>query len=283
MSSEIAISEKNLRVDIASNGRLFESLIGGEKESIVRFQASAFRACRANPKLLEEPRRHALLMALGEAASLGLDPNPLLGECWLIPRKGKNGPSVDFQTGYKGLMKIARRSGDIRFHVDTVRYGDEFVWKSGTTPSLVHEPLLEGGEDHGSDSAILASYAVAWVGGDPNPVFRVVRRSKIEEARSLSGNPFEKNSWSDVWDKHFESMALKVAIARLCPLLPRVDDLTRVLAREESRQRGEDTGPLVEQLKDIVTAAQVQQETAGDPRVESALKLPMPGQGGDGE
>ena len=45
-------------------------------------------------------------MALGNIAALGMSASPLLGEAWLIPRKG----ICHFQVGYKGLVKLAHRS-----------------------------------------------------------------------------------------------------------------------------------------------------------------------------
>lgn len=255
----------NLGTDISANHDLFTDLLGGDETAIRRFQASAYHAVRANPKLLQA-NRYSLLMALGEAAAAGLDPNPQFGECWLIPRKGV----VCFQVGYKGLMKLARRGGPVRFHCDVVRKGDVFKRLGGTDPRLIHEPLIDAPEEYDDDKSITAAYAVAWVGDDPTPVFKVVRLAKLFEAAARSGSSKDTN-WSDVWNEHFEAMCLKTAIARVTTLLPRVDELAVVVAREAQREAGQDV--VIEQLRDMLTSVEEQKR----PKLADLADLPMPG------
>jgi recombination protein RecT len=60
------------------------------------------------PKLLECDKR-SFLSAVMTCAQLGLEPDGYLGQAYLIPFKGK----VQFIPGYKGLITLARNSGDV--------------------------------------------------------------------------------------------------------------------------------------------------------------------------
>lgn len=280
-------AEAVLRQDIHRQNKLFATLLATDERGVARFMASAWHAIRANPKLLAADRG-SLLMGLGEAAVLGLEVNPAMGECWLIPRwdKNVNAHVVNFQTGYKGLMKLARRAVDVRFHVDVVRKGDLFKVRGGTDPGIVHEPCFNGEPaNYDADESIIAAYAVAWEDGAREPQFVVVRRAKLLQSRSRSGDPRNPEQWSNVWDDHFEAMCRKVALARLSKLLTKSDDLKHAVNREETREAGKDPGPIVEQLRDLLK----QNSQATTPTLAAVdglgeiTSLPMPDSEGRGE
>jgi len=62
---------------------------------------------RRNPKLLK-CKKESLLGALMLSAQLGLEPGPL-GHCYYVPYKDE----CQFIIGYKGMIDLARRSGQI--------------------------------------------------------------------------------------------------------------------------------------------------------------------------
>lgn len=277
--------ETLLRSQIGAQQKLFSSLLGSDEKAVAKFMSSAWQAVRANPDLLVA-HRGSLMMALGEAAALGLDVNPNLGEFWLIPRNGKdeNGQKirmVDGQTGYQGLMKLARRAAHIDFYVNVARRGDLFREIGGTNPSIVHEPC-EGSVPEGyyTDDAIVAAYAVAWTTSSSRPQFVVVRRPELLDAASMSGNPYKPDEWSNVWVKHFVAMAKKTALRRLSKLLDRADDLRIAVSREEAREAGKDPGVLVEQLRGLLKTQAPVAPTGG---LDGLISLPMPAQPTDPE
>lgn len=274
--------EASLRQDIHRQNKLFATLLATDERGVARFMASAWHAIRANPKLLNA-NRPSLLMALGEAAVFGFDVNPAMGECWLIPRWDKNvGDNVvNFQTGYKGLMKLARRAGDVRFHVDVVRKGDLFKVRGGTDPGITHEPCFSGEPPgYDDDASIIAAYAAAWEEGAREPQFVVVRRAKLLQSRSRSGDPRNPDQWSNVWDDHFEAMCRKVSIARLSKLLTKADDLKHAVNREEIREAGKDPGPIVEQLRDLLKQNTQAPTLTAVEGLGDLTSLPMP-EGGE--
>src|SRR5262245_29341353 len=75
----------------------------------------AMTSVQRNPLLLD-CTPVSLVGAIIQSSQLGLEPDGELGEAYLIPyRNNKKGGQreVQFQTGYKGLLKLARNSGAI--------------------------------------------------------------------------------------------------------------------------------------------------------------------------
>jgi recombination protein RecT len=161
--------------------------------------------------------RQSLLVALGEAAADRLSVNPTMGEAYLIVRKGK----VCYQSGYKGLVRLAYRSDMIdSLHVDVVYDGEHYKRTGGTSPGIEHTP--DDDKRTGKLADIVGAYAVVWLIGSSRPMFRAITRQTIIEAAEASGNPKDK-SYSSVWIAHSEAMAWKTALIRCANQLPRSD------------------------------------------------------------
>ena len=109
-----------------------------------RFTRIALTALSSNPKLAECDR-NSFLGALMQAAQLGLEPNTPLGQAYLIPFKNKKRGIVEcqFQVGYKGLIDLAYRSGEVTTVQAYCAYeNDEFNYELGLEPVLVHKPAI---------------------------------------------------------------------------------------------------------------------------------------------
>ncbi len=79
-----------------------------------RMMQTALIACMRNPALLDADR-NSMLSALREAATLGLEVDGVQGHGYLVPfyDKKSNSTKVQFMPGYKGLIELARRSGQV--------------------------------------------------------------------------------------------------------------------------------------------------------------------------
>jgi recombination protein RecT len=164
---------------------------------------------KTNPKLLE-CSIESLLGAVLQSAQLGLEPN-LLGSCYFIPYKGQ----VSFQIGYKGLIDLVTRKGDVTSIVaQEVRQGDQFHFEYGRNEQLTHipAPFQKRGEP-------VAYYAYCHLknGGFVFQVMSIEEIKKIRDDHSVSYR-YEKNN--SIWGKHFESMALKTVLKKLIKYLP---------------------------------------------------------------
>src|SRR5690606_10332500 len=124
-----------------------------------RLARVALTAISSNPRLLE-CTKESLALALIEAGQLGLEPNGVMGQAYLVPYfNGKTKKyEAQFQVGYRGLIDLARRSGEVtKVEARAVREGDYFEYEYGLTPQLVHRP------DPSGQGEMTHVYAIAWL------------------------------------------------------------------------------------------------------------------------
>ncbi len=90
-----------------------------------RFTRIVLTAIRNNQKLAQCDKG-SFFAAVMSSAQLGLEPNTPLGQAYLIPY----GNECQFQIGYKGLIDLAYRSGEVSIiQAQTVYEKDEFVYE----------------------------------------------------------------------------------------------------------------------------------------------------------
>lgn len=188
-------------------------------------------AARTTPKLMQcDPM--SLLGGLMQCASLGLEPNTVLGHAYLIPfdnnrkvrdpdtgrEQWKKITEVQLVVGYKGLIDLARRSGHITSLSANIHYSDDELWEyeEGTESTLRHRPGSQEGKK-------LHAYAIAKFkdGGHAYVVLPWAKVMKIRDGSQgwQSAVKFGKTENSP-WAKHEDEMAKKTAIRALAKYLP---------------------------------------------------------------
>lgn len=201
---------------------------------MTHYQHGDDRMTKADPR--------TFIAACVEAAQLGLKPDNVLGECYLLPvfsskaNGGRGGYVVDFRMGYRGLVKIVRRSGQVvEIAAEVVCANDEFHVTLGTDRQIVHVPWYSrGGQQEAG--AIVAAYATAKM-ADGTVSFHVLPKAMLDRRAAMSGDPRTKDP-SDVWKKWPEAMSRKAAATALCNWLPMPDDDARIIRRDEQREGG---------------------------------------------
>ena len=132
-------------MDIADMIKVMEPQIKRALPEVItveRFTRMALSALNTTPKL-RECTQISFLAALMNAAQLGLEPNTPLGQAYLIPYKNKGQLEVQFQIGYKGLIDLAYRNGDMQtIQAQVVYDNDFFEYEYGLNPILVHRPAF---------------------------------------------------------------------------------------------------------------------------------------------
>lgn len=193
---------------------------GMSPENLVRITLTTLRL---NPKLLE-CSIESLLGATLQAAQLGLQPN-LLNSCYFIPYKGQ----VSFQIGYKGLIDLACRSGQVLSVVaQEVRKGDQFNYEFGRNETLKHIPAPEHLR---GEAEYYYAYAHLKNGGFTFQVMHISEVEKIRDEHSISYR-YDKNN--SIWAKYFQSMAYKSVIKKLIKYLPLSVDTEEKFAADET-------------------------------------------------
>ena len=169
-----------------------------------RFVRIAITTIRQNPKLAQ-CSQESLLGALMVSAQLGLEPGTL-GQCYLIPY----GRECQFQIGYKGMIELLRRSGQLKdIYAYSVYENDEFEMTYGLERNLKHKPNLQ---DRGN---FIGCYCVAVLKDDAR-AFEYMTKEEIE----VHGKKFSKTYGNGPWKTDFEAMAHKTVVKKMLKWLP---------------------------------------------------------------
>src|SRR3954469_24627473 len=159
---------------------------------------------QTTPALLDCDRG-SLYRAVMTCAQLGLEPDGVLGQAWLVPSKGK----VQLVPGYRGLLTLARDSGQIlSINAQAVHRNDHFDHAYGLNERLEHVPA---GGDRGEITHFYA-YARFKDGGH---CFDVMSRAEVDAVRR--SGPAEGSAWMNGYAEMGQRTVLR-RIARFLPL-----------------------------------------------------------------
>lgn len=197
----------------------------------------ALGALRTTPKLME-CTTESLFGAVVQCAQLGLEPNTPMGHAYMIPFKNRRENRTDVQVivGYRGLLDLARRSGQIvSIAAHAVHEHDQFDFAYGLDEKLVHRPAS------GDRGEVTHFYAVAKLEGGGH-AFEVMTRADIEAIRDASQNHQSAKRFNkpSVWDQHFVEMGRKTAIRRLFKYLPVSIEMATAAALDGAAEAGQD-------------------------------------------
>src|SRR5262245_27601116 len=146
---------------------------------------------RRTPRLLE-CESISLAGAVIQACQLGLEPDGFLGEFYLTPRRIQGVWNVVGIPGYRGLMKLARQSGEVDWIVPhVVHKGDEFSYAYGANPSLIHKPAAAS---FVYDDNITHFYAVARLHSG-STLFWVMTRPEVDQVRQRYAAARDEGPW----------------------------------------------------------------------------------------
>lgn len=190
----------------------------------------ALTALRKNPKLGQCDLK-SFIGAVMQAAQLGLEPDGTLGEAYLIPY----GRECQLQCGYKGLMKLARQSGQISTIVARAAHAlDGFEFSFGLFEVLTHIPSRAA-----EPGALTHVYAIARMkdGGVQMDVMSVADVNKIRDGSQGYQNA-QRYDKPTPWETHYDEMAKKTVLRRLCKMLPASVELARAVALDEAADAG---------------------------------------------
>ncbi|WP_010295984.1 recombinase RecT [Clostridium senegalense] len=192
-----------------------------------RFSRIALSLFNGNPQFWEADTT-SFLSALMQSAQCGLEPNTVLGEAYVIPYKNnkQNITEVNFQVGYKGILKMAFNTGDYEaIYAHEVREGDEFNYEYGLHKNLIHKPADVPSE---KVTHYYAVYKLKNGGVD----FVVWSKERVEQhAKDFSKNYMYKGqvNKSSVWFKNFDSMAKKTVLIDVLKYAPKSVEMAKAL------------------------------------------------------
>lgn len=225
-TAEVAKAAKNKT--IKDYIRAMEGEIAKALPSVMtpeRFTRITLSALSSNPDL-QGTTPASFLGAMMTAAQLGLEPNTPLGQAYLIPYKNKGTLECQFQLGYRGMIDLAYRSGEVQIIQAHIVYAnDKFDFSFGIDPKLNHVPALG---ERGEATHVYAMFRTK-DGGYGFDVMTIddVRRHASKYSKSYS------SSYSP-WNTNFEEMAKKTVLKRVLKYAPLKSDFARAVAADGS-------------------------------------------------
>lgn len=205
-----------------------ESAIKAALPSVItpeRFTRILLSALSSNPKL-QATTPQSFLGAMMTAAQLGLEPNTPLGQAYLIPFQNHGTLECQFQLGYKGLIDLAYRSGEVSvIQAQIVYENDEFTYSFGLEPELRHVPAKE---DRGEPIAVYAMFHTK----DGGFGFDVMSIDDVHKHAKKYSQSY--GSAYSPWKTNFEEMAKKTALKRVLKYAPLKSDFVRGIVQDET-------------------------------------------------
>jgi len=217
-----------------------------------RFLRVVLTELRRNPELTRCTLQ-SFLGALMTAAQLGLEPGPL-GHSYLLPFRNRSEGTTECQLilGYKGLIDLARRSGNVvNIVAREVCEADEFAFEYGLEEKLVHKPSWE--DDRGKP---VAYYGVAHY-KDGGHLIMVLSKADVDKFRKRS-----KASQSGPWVTDYDAMAKKTVIRRMATFMPLSVQAAIAVVEDEQRELGLDVSESMLTVVEAPAAGSVDSEEA---------------------
>lgn len=264
-----AIAEKNKEVSpVKAMGDLLKRMhtqIEKALPSVItpeRFTRIALTAYSRNEKL-QECTAESFLGSMMQAAQLGVEPNTPLGQAYLIPYRNKGVMEVQFQLGYRGMIDLAYRSGEVQnIQAHEVYENDTFEYELGLNPKLRHVPALK---DRGE---VILYYAVFKL-TNGGVGFEVMSKEDVEAFAKKKS----KTYGTGPWQSDFDAMAKKTLVKRLLKFAPLKSDFVRAVTADETIKSG-----ISENMADLPDeTVTIDAETTAPTENADYEEIPMPG------
>lgn len=227
-----------------------------------RFTRIALTAYSRNEKL-QECTAESFLGSMMQAAQLGVEPNTPLGQAYLIPYRNRGVMEVQFQLGYRGMIDLAYRSGEVQnIQAHEVYENDTFEYELGLEPKLRHVPALK---DRGD---VILYYAVFKL-TNGGVGFEVMSKEDVEAFAKKKS----KTYGTGPWQSDFDVMAKKTLVKRLLKFAPLKSDFIRAVTTDETIKSG-----ISENMADLPDeTVTIDVETTAPTENADYEEIPMPG------
>ena len=190
-----------------------------------RFTRIALSALNNTPAL-QQCSPMSFIASLLNSAQLGLEPNTPLGQAYLIPYKNKGQMECQFQIGYKGLIDLAYRNGQMQtIQAQAVYENDFFEYEYGLEPKLVHKPAYS---DRGEITYFYGLFKTVNGGFG----FSVMSKADMDNYARTYSKAFASDY--SPWKTNYEEMAKKTVIKQALKYAPIKTDFQRALSTDES-------------------------------------------------
>lgn len=188
-----------------------------------------------NSESLQKASEFSLFNSIAEVAQMGLSLDIHLGQAFLVPFSGQ----CTVIYGYKGLIELARRSGQIAEIAGEIRYAkDNFRLTLGSAREIIHVPADVPLSKRG---AMVGAYAIAEFSSgkvmfeymDADQILAIKNGVLKRKKPGGKPSPWETQDEAEMWRK--------TPIRRLSKRMPQSPSLipfVQAAIRDEYRQQG---------------------------------------------
>ena len=189
-----------------------------------RFTRIVLSAISANPQL-GSCTPNSFLGAMMTSAQLGLEVNTPLGQAYVLPYRNKGVLEAQFQLGYKGLIDLAYRSGEVEvIQAHVVHENDDFECEYGLDPKLTHKPA---DSNRGEPIKVYAVFKTKSGGFG----FEVMSMEDVRKHAAKYSKSY--GSGYSPWKTNFEEMAKKTVLKRVLKYAPLKSDFVKAAVQDE--------------------------------------------------
>ncbi len=235
---EKALTTREVRDELETIRPQLEQLLprAMDPERFLRLTAGALLK---SPTILQCDRI-SIFRAVLEAAQLGLEPTGLLGSAYIVPYRVHGRLQAQLIPGYRGLIDLARRSGEVEtIYANVVRGRDYFRLRQGTDPGIDHEPFIApagADEEDAYPGPVVGAYMVAVLrdrsGQASIRQIEWMSYAEIEAVRRRS-----KAADGGPWVTDWTEMARKTVVRRGAKYLPLTAEAVRGFSLDEIAER----------------------------------------------
>jgi recombination protein RecT len=224
-TTEISLRQA-LDEGMVRNSEQFAAALGGDAQKIQRWKTLLMMEINRKPDLAKcDPG--SLIASMLEAAQFGLEFGPKQ-HSYLVPYDGK----CTFQPGYRGLVHLAKRSGEVKhIYAEVVLAKDQFDQVLGLNKDLTHIPA-KGERGPMTDVYAVVKYA------DGSDDFEVMTKAQVEHIKGKS------KSKTGPWSTDYDEMAKKAVIKRLCKRLDISVELAGAIDTDDRQYTVEPASPM---------------------------------------
>ena len=232
--NQIQTREQDARVLVGSKMSQISTIVGNDKAKASVF-ASAI-ANMANDYGLRNCSVESIVNTAMQIVQIGLNPNKLFGQAYVVPFKLKNGgETAQLQIGYKGLISLGMKNG-WKFRAVAVYDCDDFSLEFNGLDDKIHfAPNYDERSDDDGDWVFshLVGVIVYAKDSSDNVFSEFVSKKKLEKLRLKSQNQSKKDKLEYIWLDWAEEMYKAKALKYVASRLPINDRLAEAVSAED--------------------------------------------------
>lgn len=273
MTNKLTVTQQTLKSDLVKVK--FQEVLGTKANGFV----SSLLSIVGNSNL-KTADANSVINAAMKAAALDLPIEPTLGFAYIIPYKNKGREEAQFQIGYKGLIQLALRSGQLTGLNSGVVYESQFV----SYDPLFEELELDFSQPQGEKlKGYFASMKLA--NGFKKVTFWTKEQVQAHGKRFSKSYSYRSSPWSTDFDAMAQKTVMKAMISKYAPLSQEMQQA--IVADDESEtivpQDVTPEVPLISIDEEVIDPEskepeiiEVTGETLSNEQVEEVMDEPFP-------